>query len=75
MGKGAKKLKHVFQIDSQFHGLMGENTEDGSKSGIPGNGPVTMRLDKFKGFTFADGKIKVSDGCCGPILAMVEKSP
>ena len=69
MGKSAKKLKNVFRIDLQFHGLIWENTEDGGESGILGDGPVTMRLDKFGGFTFPDGEIKVSNGCYGPILS------
>ena len=48
---------------------MGESTEDGGESSVPGNGPVTIRLNEFGGFTFPDGEIKVSDGCGGCILS------
>jgi hypothetical protein len=64
VGKGAEKLKDIFGVDSQFHGAMREGTQDCGEGGIPGNGPVTVGLDMFRGFTSANGEIKVSDRGC-----------
>ena len=68
-GKGCRKIEGCIQNRLTVPWLNGENAGDGSESGVPGDGPVTMRLDEFGGFTFPDGEIKVSDGCCGSILS------
>jgi hypothetical protein len=41
---------------------MGKGTEDSSGGGIPGNGPVSMRLDGFGWFCSANGEVKIPDG-------------
>ena len=47
---------------------MREGAEDGGEGGVPGDSPVPMRLDEFRGFSLPDGEIKVPDGRGGPIL-------
>ena len=55
-------MENIFGVLLQLKGPVGESTEDRGGSGIPGNGPVSVSLDDFGGFTAADGEIKFSNG-------------
>jgi len=56
-------------------GTMGEGTENGSKCGIPGNGPITTGLDSFEGLLPPMERSQSPMVEVSLSLARVEKSP
>jgi len=61
-GKGTKKLKEVFGVLLEIKGVMGESTEDSGRCGIPGNGPIAVGLDSFRGLATPNREVKISNG-------------
>ena len=62
VGKGSKKLKDIFGVLLQLIGSVREGTEDGCRSGVPCDGPVSVGLDDLGQFTTTDGEVKISNG-------------
>ena len=61
-GKGSEKLKDVLGVLSQLLSPMGEGAENGGSSGVPSDGPISMRLDNLGRFPAANGEIEVPKG-------------
>ena len=61
-GKGSEKLKDVLGVLLQLLSPMGEGTENGGSSGVPSDGPISVRLDNLGRFPATNGEIEVSNG-------------
>jgi hypothetical protein len=60
-GKGSEKLKDVLKVLLQLLSPMGEGAENGGCSGVPSDGPISIRLDSLGRFPATNGEVKVSD--------------
>ena len=68
VGKGSEKLKNIFGVLLQLIGSVGECTEDGCRSGVPCDGPISVGLDDLGWFTTTDGEVEISNGGGGFVI-------